>query len=490
MTSTKTRPRAVAAAGAGVALVASLLGGAAAHAAGPFDDRIVLSEGHADAFYIQKDAAGEPELVVHSDQFGNHPGDAFVIQGKPSVASRTAGAAVAGVLGVPSGSTYYLLPQTNQPGQVFLGFGYDTTAYPAGSIEVTHTLSDFDGPGTFAVWQSGEEGPVEFVNSATDDWEFTSTANHEHVNWGFTDEGTYTFDVTSTFTDGAALQTVGPVTYTFYIGEELPQDPAPEPEPSETTLTVTGAAPHYHTGEVVSLSTVQAPAEVSDHFHWFTRADANAEWVVVDGALGATYGFVVTGEHQVKAVLYDADHGVITESEPVAILIDDHGNTPGIGPSLSVSLPETEGALAISVSEAGRHSELSPLALNSEADRYVSEGSITGITVTDTRAGDLGWAANGRVRDLVTVDGAVLDGKHLGWTPEVVSSSAGQSVTAGAPVAPGFLEGNGIKGWSALGSAAAGASVGTAVLGADIRIEAPTTTEVGSYTGVVLITVI
>lgn len=67
---------------------------------------------------------------------------------------------------------------------------------------------------------------------------------------------------------------------------------------------------------------------------------------------------------------------------------------------------------------------------------------------------------------------------------------SGAQAAAGAAVAPGFIDGNGIKGWSVLGTAAAGSSNGTAVLGADVRIEAPTTTEIGDYTGLVLITVI
>ncbi len=487
MTSTLTRPRAAAAALAVLALTAVPLAvGSAAHAAGPYDGRDVISQGHADGFYIQKDASGEPELVIHSDEFGTASPESFVIQGKPSVASRTAGAAVAGVLGVASGSTYYLLPQNNLPGQVFLGFGYSTVDYPAGSIEVTHTISNFDGPGGLALWQSGEEGPEVWASSVAGDWSFSSTANHEHLNWGFTAQGVYTFDVTSTFLDGGVAKVAGPESYTFVIGEELPQDPAP----GGTTLAITGAAVHYHTGEVAVLTATQSPAPVSDHFHWFTRASAADDWTVVDGAYGERFGFIVLAEHEIKAVLYDHDHNVIAESDPVAIHIDDHGNTPGTGPEISVALPEEQGALVISVSPAGQASELPDLALNPAADRYVSEGSITGITVTDTRPGELGWSASGRIRGLVTVDGASLDGKYLGWTPGVVSSTAGQSVTAGPTVVPGFASGNGIKPWSVLGGAPAGASRGTAVLGADIRVEAPTTTTVGDYTGAVLITVI
>lgn len=487
MTLTTSRPRAaLAALGASAVLLSSLLGSSAAQAAGPYDGRHVLSQGHADGFYLEKDTAGEPSLVLHSDEFGNHPATEFVVHAKPSVASRTAGANVAGVLGVPAGDTYYLLPQTNQVQQVFLGFGYDTNSYAAGSIDVTHEISNFDGPGTFAAWQNSEDGPVEFLNTGKNTVKFTSSANHEHLNWGFTAEGAYTFDVTSSFVEKGMHKHAGPVTYSFFVGEQLPGDETPS---GPAKLTMSGLAAHYHTGNVASLTAEQQPAGTSDHFHWFTRATADAEWVAVDGAYSATYGFVVTGDIEVKAAIYGADHALLAETEPAAVHVDDHGNTPGTGPELAVSLAKEQGALAISLAPEAKRSQLTPMQLNEAADRYVSEGAITGITVTDTRQGDLGWNANGRVRDLVTVDGSVLKGKYLGWTPKVVSSSEGQSVTAGPAVTPGFEQGAGITGWSRLG-ASSEKSRGTAVLGADVRLEAPTTTEVGDYTGVVLITVI
>lgn len=487
MTLTTSRPRAaLAALGASAVLLSSLLGVSAAQAAGPYDGRHVLAQGHADGFYLEKDAAGEPSLVVHSDDFGNHPATEFVIHAKPSVASRTAGANVAGVLGVPSGDTYYLLPQTNQAQQIFLGFGYDTNSYAAGSIDVTHEISNFEGPGTFAAWQNTEDGPLEFLNTGKDTLKFTSSANHEHLNWGFTAEGAYTFDVTSSFVDRGVQKQAGPVTYSFFVGEQLPGGDAPS---GPVTLSLSGLAAHYHTGNVASLTAEQHPAGASDHFHWFTRANAQAEWSVVEGAAGNTYGFVVTGDVEVKAAIYGENHALLAETEPAAVRVDDHGNTPGTGPELAVSLAKEQGALAISLAPEAKRSQLTPMQLNQAADRYVSEGSIAGITVTDTRQGNLGWNANGRVRDLVSVDGAVLAGKYLGWTPKVVSSSDGQTVAAGPAVAPGFEQGSGITGWSRLGSAS-DHSRGTAVLGADVRLEAPTTTEVGDYTGVVLITVI
>lgn len=487
MTSILTRRRASVAAGIGLALVASLLGGGAAHAAGPYDGRLALDQGHADMFYIKKDDAGAPQLLLHSDEFGDHAPEDFIVHMKPSVHQRTAGAAVAGLLGVPTGNAYYLGPQTNQPGHLFLGFGYNTSAvggWSSGSINVTHTMSNFDGAGDLVLWQNSDEGPQAWISSVTGDWDFTSSASHEHLAWGFTEQGVYTFDITSSFSDGGTSYVTDTESYTIYVGEDLPQNPV-----GPVTVGIAGAAAHYHAGQVAVLN-AQVTGSAEEHFHWFTRPNASAGWTAVPGALTDTYGFIVTSEQQVKAVLYNHDHEVIAESDPVDIAIDDHGNDPFIGPEISVGYEEAQGALVVSLAPGSERTELSDLVLNAAADRLVSEGAIGGITVTDTRSGQLGWTANGRVRGLVTVDGASLAGKHLGWTPAVLSSTAGQNVTAGAAVAPGFSSGNGIQGYSALGSAVAGASTGTAVLGADIRIEAPTTTVAGDYTGVVLITVI
>lgn len=472
------------------ALTAVLLAAGPALAAGPYDGRVVESEGHSDAFYIQKDATGEPELVIHSDTNGSVAPETLVYHAKPSVATRTAGALVAATLGIPTGSQYFLLPQTNQAGQLFVGFGYDTADYPAGSIQVTHTVSNVDGPGDLVLWQNSEDGPQVFISTVTGVAAFTSWANHEHVNWGFTAEGEYTFDVVSTFEDDGVAKTTAPRTYTFFVGEELPQDePGPGPE---TLVTVTGAAAHYHAGEAAVLTAVQAPAEISADVRWSGRASAADAWAEIPSAGDdpAVLAFIVTSEREIKAVVRAADGSVVAESDPVEIHVDDHGNDPVIGPEINVSHPLTDGALVISVAADSRVAQLSDLTLNPAADRLVSEGSIGGITVTDTRAGDLGWTANGRVRELVAADGDRLAGRYVGWTPEVLSTSAGQDVTAGGAVVPGLETGAGIQGWSTLGTAPAGASRGTAVLGAGLRIEAPTSTAVGDYVGVVLITVI
>ncbi|WP_217134472.1 choice-of-anchor M domain-containing protein [Leucobacter chinensis] len=487
MTSVLTRSGPRLKAGLSLALLAALVGGTAAHAAEPTEDPTIVASGHADLMWLTKADSGEPTLAVNSDDLGVVKAGDLAFHVKPSVAERTANSDAIAALGVSQTDTFYLAPERYSPGQLFIGFGFDLNSFAADSVEVERTISHFEGPGDFAMWHSAE-GDAPLVSTSSNITSFTSIGYHEHSNWGFTAEGTYSFDVTAKVTDVASgeVTTTPAEHYTFIVREEAQ---ATEPV-TDVELNVTGAAGHYHTGDVATLTATQSPAEVSDHLHWFTRANTSAEWAIVPEAHGSTYGFVVTAEQQVKAVVYGENHAVLAESTPVDIHVDDHGNTPGVGPEITVAHEATEGALTLSVDAAHRRVTMDPLALTEQADRLVSHGAVGGITVTDTRSGDLGWSASGRLRNFVSPVGETLDGKHLGWQPTVVSASNGQTVSAGAKVDPGFETGNGVKGWSALGKADAQHSRGTAVLGADLTIEAPTTTAIGEYTGVLLITVI
>lgn len=476
-------------------VAASTLVASAAQAAEPvLDTPLRLETGHIDAFNLALNDDNSVRLTLKEDVTGSH-----VLHTPESVelfVKRDAHLEGLPPAYLPPGAptALWYLPITQDQNLIWPGWDSQGVAgYYGSDADVDIVVSDVDGPGQVFLWSQGTFGDVQPL--LTSGYTFPGTIHqsflaHVHANWGFTAAGTYrlTAHATVTSQDGTRTSTSNTATYTFVV-QPLTDDPG-EPGEPDVTVSITGVPQHYHTGDVATLTAVLSPVGASDHLHWFTRPTAADEWTEVEGAEGTTYGFVVTTPRQVKVVAYDESHAVLAESEPVDIAVDDHGSTPGIGPELHVSLPQEEGALAISVSPEGRSSTLSDLTLSPEADRYTAEGAITGITVTDTRQGNLGWEASGRVRNLVTTDGAVLEGKYLGWTPHVVSSSAGQSVDPGASVSPGFISGTGIQDWSVLGSAAAGSSLGTAVLGADLRIEAPTTTAVGDYTGVVLITVI
>ncbi|UWM51922.1 choice-of-anchor M domain-containing protein [Streptomyces carpaticus] len=104
-------------------------------------------------------------------------------------------------------------------------------------------------------------------------------------------------------------------------------------EPIGTVLTVTGAEGHFHPGDTVELTAVQQPATDLDHYHWFTRPDADATWSLAgDAGTTDTYTFTAQADidgYQVQARLYDDHHDTVATSEPVTLHIQDHGDGEG-----------------------------------------------------------------------------------------------------------------------------------------------------------------
>ncbi len=496
-------PRRLLAAAAAVALGAAMVSTIApASAAGPYDGKTVISQGHVDVFYVSENA-GAAQVTVHDDTVSpsvqRAPED-VVFQVKPSVAERTANAFIAQIPGFAEvGDTIYTLSQTNRPGEIFSGFGH---SLPSGS-SVTYNLTALDGPGNFATWQAGDEGPQVFLNAQSLPTSFTSQANHEHMAWGFTEPGEYNLTIDTDVTLASGTQLESPeVTYTFFVGEELPSDPTEptDPEPTEptdpepgTTLTISGLSAHYHAGGVARLTANQDPQTDESHYHWFTRAPGETDWTVVPGVGGPTYGFVVGAAHdgtEVIARLYGHDHQVIAESAPVTLAVDDHGNSPVEGPIISATVDEAAGSLVVSVDQDARDVELGTFELNDSAEKFVASGDLGGIRVTDTRSENPGWNVSGRVRSFTSADGESLTGNHLGWTPTVLSSSDGQTVEAGPRVDGVLSGGEGVGAWRTLGSAASGAGVGAAELGAGLVLEAAPTLAAGTYRGLLILTAI
>ncbi|WP_427889111.1 hypothetical protein ACQHIV_37700 [Kribbella sp. GL6] len=120
-------------------------------------------------------------------------------------------------------------------------------------------------------------------------------------------------------------------------------------------------------------------------------------------------------------------------------------------------------------------------------DRLSSSGQLDPVTVTDNRSAKPGWNTTAQV-SAFSSGANTFDGKYLGWTPSVVSQSSGQGVVAGAAVAPGFSAGTGLSEARPLGSAPAGSGIGSAVLGAGLSLELPTTTPAGTYVATLTLT--
>jgi zinc transport system substrate-binding protein len=94
----------------------------------------------------------------------------------------------------------------------------------------------------------------------------------------------------------------------------------------EINVGLEGLLGHYHTGDSIKLSTNIDETVQYDHLHWFLLHPYDEEWIIVDGQTSNNFESDAEMDgQQIKAVLYNDDHDVVAESEPVTIKIDDHG---------------------------------------------------------------------------------------------------------------------------------------------------------------------
>lgn len=109
-------------------------------------------------------------------------------------------------------------------------------------------------------------------------------------------------------------------------GEEHNHDHEGEEHAHEDeAVIIEGLAGHYHTGDVITLTSEHSEGSSDEHWHWFTMEPGSAEWDMVKEQYSNTYeGEATTNGLQIKAVLYDHNHEIVSESEPKRIMIDDH----------------------------------------------------------------------------------------------------------------------------------------------------------------------
>jgi hypothetical protein len=143
------------------------------------------------------------------------------------------------------------------------------------------------------------------------------------------------------------------------------------------------------------------------------------------------------------------------------------------------------------------------LSLNTGLSQYSTTIAFNGITVVDTRAGDLPWtlsAIAGNLSDSGTNPGSTICAQNVGLTGVTSAPGIGfagivtatDNPAATPPVAP---SGGACPGTQGLGGttphtvASASAGLGTDVLNATLTLTAPTSTEPGLFTGTITLTV-
>lgn len=479
-----------------IAIASTLVVGAFASPAQASGAPLVLSSGHIDLLNVHYDS-NELALNLKEDITGAHvehdPADVILqVKEESALVLPTPLSPNLSFLGA-GGETVYYLPQSQDPDLIWPG--WSTEEVPSGlftnPLEIR--ITDVQGPGSIHLWQSGSFGDTVSVlqgGGFTLPGTIRPNVNvHAHANWAFTELGEYKVTAEAFGNRvGSGTSTSESVVYTFVVGD-LPQ---PEPAPA---LSINGLLAEYEPGDIISLNAVQTPQTSYDHYHWFRKAPGANSFQQVAGANGPTYEFTATEAldgAQVKARLYDDAHGQIAESPAVTVHVhsepDPGPPAGGLNQTIVATLDANDGSLVANVPNTN-NVVLSDAELGVEGDRWVLTGAINPVRVTDTRPGHVGWNVSGQVNNFANA-GQSVDGKHLGWTPEVLNQVSGQGVVAGAIVAPGFDSGTGLKSARTLGEATSGNGFGTADLGADLRLEMPTDTTPGTYIATLTLTVI
>lgn len=99
-----------------------------------------------------------------------------------------------------------------------------------------------------------------------------------------------------------------------------------------STVAIEGVADHYHTGEEVELTAVPDEDTTLVNWQWYIKKDKVSDWEAVAGMTSNIFSREATVSGiQVKAELLDENSETVAESEPVEIMIDDHGANDEVG---------------------------------------------------------------------------------------------------------------------------------------------------------------
>lgn len=101
--------------------------------------------------------------------------------------------------------------------------------------------------------------------------------------------------------------------------------------PEVTALSAHTDKTRYAVGDVAQLSSTQSPETGEDHFHWYVKKPGEEFYTYIPGSDQATATLPLTAEHDGASVLariFDHDHAVIAESDPVLLRVGDGAEAP------------------------------------------------------------------------------------------------------------------------------------------------------------------
>lgn len=267
-----------------------------------------------------------------------------------------------------------------------------------------------------------------------------------------------------------------------------------------TTTTVSASPASPTTADAITLSASVSPAAAGTvTFAEGATVLGSAPASGGSASLTLPPGTVAAGSHSVTATFAPSDTSAYTGSSGTTSLTVgafNGYNLNGIQGGGEVVTTTVDGG-TLTLTAATTPVDLGAAALNGANTLFVTAPKdINPVTVTDTRAGSLGYSVSGVAGDFTGAGGSI-NSENLGWTPKIVgtppssvSVTAGAAVPAGAGVPVGTTSSPvaGLKASRTLATAASGASVGTVELGASLVLQAPTTTKAGTYSTTLVIT--
>lgn len=253
--------------------------------------------------------------------------------------------------------------------------------------------------------------------------------------------------------------------------------------PTTTTLSVspTSAAP----GDPVNLSATVTPSNAAGNVQFFDGGTMIGSPVPVSGGTAAaSVSTLSCGSHTIIAKFAPTDPNAFGASQSSGQNVTISGSACALQGSetINVAIPNT-GTFTFTVS--GTPVDLGTATSN--GSNLEATGSLSPVTVSDTRNSVPGWSVSGQVGDFSNGSQS-FDGDSLGWTPAITTPNAANDVVAGSAVQPGSHPG--LKEGSGLASAANSKGAGTTVLGGGLDLVVPTTQNPGSYSATLTLTAI
>jgi len=238
-------------------------------------------------------------------------------------------------------------------------------------------------------------------------------------------------------------------------------------------------------GGAISLSwTAPSTAGVTDYRVTYTPAGGSA-FTVLTGSTGVTYTLSGLTNGTQYTVTIAAQYGAgnfTTESNAINV-------TPTaavVGDSFTVVVPN--GSLALTTAASGAIN-LGTAVLDTTAKFWESTGSLSAVTVVDTRSGASGWTIS-IVSGNFTSGTNSFTGANLGVTPSITAGyTTDLSPVAGSVVAPrGGSNNAGLSTSRTFAASATGANTGKATIGGSLKLSVPTSQAPGTYSGTLTIT--